>query len=144
MPQKIQYKTKQREELIAYLEETKGEHITVADVCDYFRAVGNPIGTSTVYRQLERLVDEGLMAKFILEPGSPACFSYLGEEHSGGAMPCFHCKCEICGKLIHLHCEELEQLADHLAEEHRFELNPLRTVFYGRCEACRRADPVSR
>lgn len=137
MPQKITYKTKQREELITYLEDTKGEHITAIDVCDYFHGMGNPIGTSTVYRQLERLVDEGLLAKYILEPGSPACFEYLGAEHAEGTAPCFHCKCEICGKLIHMHCEELEQIAGHLLADHGFLVNPLRTVFYGVCDACR-------
>ena len=46
------------------------------------------------------------------------------------------CKCEKCGKLTHMHCEELEGIGEHLYEHHGFVLNPLRTVFYGVCEDC--------
>ena len=102
-----QYNTRQRSRLLEYMQTVPGEHFTAKDVCDYFQSCGTPIGVATVYRQLERMVEEGL-----------------------------HCKCEKCGKLIHLHCEELVQIRSHLKEEHHFTLDPLRTVFYGLCEDC--------
>lgn len=134
------YKTKQREELIEYLETVPGEHITVTDVCDHFKGKGLPIGQTTVYRQLERMVDEGLVGKYIIDNGTSACFEYLGADAHEGAPVCFHCKCEQCGVLIHLHCEELSGIAGHLLEEHGFALNPMRTVFYGLCEDCRKKE----
>ena len=57
---KSQYKTKQREDIIAYLSSTGGHHFTAADVCRHFQEQGRPIGTATVYRQLEKLIDEKL------------------------------------------------------------------------------------
>ena len=51
------YKTKQRDQLLTYLETVPGRHITAGDVCEAFRQDGIPIGQSTVYRQLESLVD---------------------------------------------------------------------------------------
>ena len=45
-------------------------------------------------------------------------------------------KCELCGRLIHLECDELEELGGHLKAEHGFVINPLRTVFYGLCTDC--------
>lgn len=138
MAEKAKYRTKQREDLIEYLETVGNAHITVNDVCDHFKARGLPIGQTTVYRQLERMVDEGLVEKYIIDSGTPACFEYLGENAHGGNEVCFHCKCERCGLLIHLHCEELAGIRAHLAEEHGFALNPMRTVFYGLCENCRK------
>ena len=52
------YKTKQGDELRGYLERMPGRHITAGDICEYFRQSGKPIGMATVYRQLERMVDE--------------------------------------------------------------------------------------
>ena len=48
-------------------------------------------------------------------------------------------KCERCGALIHLECDELCQIQRHLFAEHGFVLNPLRTVFWGLCAACQAA-----
>ncbi|MBR1472138.1 MAG: transcriptional repressor [Lachnospiraceae bacterium] len=136
MSEKSGYKTKQREELLEYLETVPGVHITVNDVCDHFHQSGRAIGTTTVYRQLERMVDEGLVSKYIIDGNSPACFEYLGAHVHRDSEVCFHCKCEKCGKLIHMHCDELKGIQEHLAGEHGFHLNPMRTVFYGVCEDC--------
>lgn len=133
---KPKYKTKQREMLISYLSSVSGEHITAGDVCEYFKEQGVSIGQATVYRQLESLVDEGIVNKYMIDANSPACFEYMGEETHAGAGICFHCKCSKCGKLLHLHCGELMEIQDHLQKEHGFMLDPKRTVFYGICEEC--------
>ncbi|NLE13280.1 MAG: transcriptional repressor [Clostridiales bacterium] len=130
------YKTKQRELLLCYLETVRGVHITAGDVCEYFREQGATIGQSTVYRRLEGLVDEGLVNKYVIDVNGPACFEYVGADSHADAESCFHCKCEKCGKLIHLRCDEIEELQTHMYDEHRFKLNPKRTVFYGLCEKC--------
>ena len=139
MNTKVKYKTKQREQLLRYLETVPGVHITVHDVCRHFAEAGVQIGQTTVYRQLERMVDEGLVNKYVIDGTSSACFEYSPEESAaGGLQPevCFHCKCERCGTLIHMHCEELAGIQQHLLEHHHFRLNPMRTVFYGVCDAC--------
>ncbi len=136
MEQRSKYKTKHRKVLLEYFETLPGSHVTANDICEYFREKGAPIGLSTVYRQLESLVDEGIISKYIIDSNSPACFEYTGSGVHEDKEVCFHCKCEKCGALIHLHCDELEQIQAHLYEEHRFRLNPMRTVFYGTCEQC--------
>lgn len=136
MAQKSQYHTRQHDELLNYLQTVPGRHITVGDVCEHFRCCGKNIGTTTVYRQLEKMVDAGLVTKYILEPGSPACFEYVGEESHIEESVCYHCKCEQCGRLIHMHCEELPGLRRHIMEHHGFAIDPTRTVFYGLCADC--------
>lgn len=131
------YKTKQRDTLLTYLKTVAGKHITVNDICLHFSDQGQRIGQTTVYRHLEKMVDEGLVNKYIIDSGTPACFEYVAPEDHCANEVCFHCKCEKCGRLIHLHCEELEVIQQHLLEDHAFALNPMRTVFYGICEDCR-------
>ena len=139
MDPRSKYKTKQRESLLAYLESRPGTHVTVGDVCAFFRDRGTPIGQSTLYRQLERLVDEGLVNKYVIDGSSPACFEYMGADSHADAEVCFHCKCEKCGRLIHLHCEELEEIRDHILDAHSFRLDARRTVLYGLCDRCAEA-----
>ena len=119
MNTRSKYKTKQREILLGYLETVPGVHITASDVCEYFKAQGAKI-----------------INKYIIDGNSPACFEYMGADSHEEAEVCFHCKCEKCGKLIHLHCDELEDIRVHLEQEHHFKMDPLRTVFYGLCDQC--------
>lgn len=137
MSEKMMYKTRQREELVQYMSTRRGEHITAGEICKHFKENGKNIGTATVYRQLEKMVDEGLVSKYIIDANSPACFEYIAEDAEHEKEFCFHCKCEKCGVLIHLHCEEIAEFQHHLGEHHGFVLDPLRTVFYGLCSACR-------
>ena len=130
------YNTRQREVLLDYLKSVPGNHVTVADICSHLQDHGVSIGQATVYRRLEDLVDEGVVNKYIIDAKSPACFEYVEKDSHIAGDICFHCKCEKCGKLIHLHCDELSGIKEHLYEEHRFNLDPKRTVFYGLCETC--------
>ena len=140
MDQKSKYRTRQRELLLDYLKTLSGTHFTAGDICEYFNTQNISIGQSTVYRQLEQFVAEGMVNKYIFDPNSPACFEYIGTEVHQEGGTCFHCKCEKCGKLIHLHCDELAAISGHLFQAHRFTLDPLRTVFYGTCDECRDAE----
>ncbi len=141
MNTRSKYKTRQSTLLLQYLKTVPGVHITAGDVCEYFRKQGAPISQSTVYRHLEALVDEGVLQKYVIDANSPACFEYVGtaSHEENETLTCFHCKCERCGELIHLHCEELEEIRGHLLEEHHFRIDPMRTVFYGLCESCQKA-----
>lgn len=136
MVQKAQYQTKQMAELHSYLKSVQGQHVTVNDICVYFKTKGITVGTTTVYRHLERMVEKGIVAKYTVDGTSSACFEYLGERDTCYKPACFHCKCESCGKLIHLQCDEVSRLSQHMMETHGFELNALRTVFYGICSEC--------
>ena len=135
MQGKTKYKTRQRELLLEFLERNAGEHITAREICEHFKETDPPIGKSTVYRQLETLVDEGILNKYSVDGSSAACFEYVPSESHGEGV-CFHCKCEKCGALIHLHCDELQAVQLHLFEEHQFRVDSHRTVFYGICEQC--------
>lgn len=140
MDAKTGYKTRQLEEILLYLESVKDTHVTAADICGHFRDSGMPIGTATVYRHLEKMVKSGIVRKHIIDESSSACYEYVGESGVCRNQNCFHCKCEKCGRLIHICCPELAQIRRHTLSKHGFEINSLRTVFYGLCENCRKTN----
>ena len=137
MSEKGTYRTKQGDALKEYIKTLPGQHFTVHELCEHCMKSGIKVGQTTVYRQLEKLVSEGSVKKYTIDGTSAACFEYTpnGEQT---VSDCFHCKCEKCGKLIHLHCEEVSAIQSHLKEHHGFLLNPTRTVFYGICKTCQK------
>ena len=134
MEEKNRYQTKQKTKLLEYMKSKPGCHMTAADLYAYFRDSGEPMGLTTIYRQLDKLVGMGILQKYIVDIGEPACFVYPDETHEHETE--YHCECEKCGKIIHLQCPELTAFAEHMNAEHHFLLDPQRTVFYGLCETC--------
>ena len=134
------YNTKQSCEILNFLKDNAGSHFTSQEISDHFRSQGINIGQATIYRRLDRLTTDGLVNKYIIDEKSPACYEYIGTEHCCSHEKCYHMKCEKCGKLIHLNCEEIDGLFEHVSEEHGFILDPRRTVFYGICGDCNKAE----
>lgn len=128
------YHTRQQDELLDYLREHPGAHYTAAQIRDHFSRQEKPIGTATIYRRLERFVEEGTVRKYLLDTGDSACYEYVAQREECALH--FHCKCEKCGKLIHLNCDELNELKEHLLSCHGFAWNSGKTVFYGVCGEC--------
>lgn len=137
MEPKKRYKTKQYDELLDYISSIPGDHFTVNDLYMHFSESEKPIGVTTIYRLLQRMVDEGIVTKYIVGPNDPACFEFHGEEPERKYDSEYHCKCEVCGKLIHVKCDKIKDIEKHLEEHHGFKVNPHRTVFYGVCENCK-------
>ncbi len=131
------YRTEAQEKLLAYLQATPGVHHTAAELKEHFEQEGTPIGTATIYRQLERFVNEGRILKYHLGAGESACYAFTDPAAPYSSR--FHCKCERCGRLVHLDCEELREIQAHLLEHHGFAWNAGKTVFYGLCDQCRKA-----
>lgn len=125
------YTTRQGEAVLAYLASQKGRHVTAAQVAEH---LGNIIGRTTVYRQLDRLVREGRLRRYMLDEAAGACFQYVEENEGAGEH--FHLKCEACGKLIHMDGKALPDVTGGILQHYAFEVDVNRTVFYGRCRAC--------
>ena len=130
------YNTRHKEELLEYLSSMPGRHMTAGEICTCLKSKGSTIGTATVYRQLEKLVDDGRLNKYIIDEGTSACYEFVPEEDHLCEKNCYHCKCESCGVLIHMDCSEIMSFVEHIKEHHGFEIDPYRTVLYGKCSGC--------
>ncbi len=128
------YNTRQREAIRDYLVSLKGEHVTVDQVTAHLSNTGYPVGRTTIYRYLDKLTRDGKAKKFSVAGLPCACFQLIEEP-----MECedrFHLKCENCGELLHLECEVLRDIKEHVFNDHAFAINALKTVFYGTCQKC--------
>ena len=116
-----------------------GEHLSAADIAGRVGAVG----TATVYRTLELLVESGLVTEHDFgegfkryEPG-PA-----GGE--GGGAPHEHCICSSCGAVMEFSNDRLERMIALLAEEVEFRPHRHRLEIYGLCRRCQQSNPLAR
>lgn len=128
------YNTRQRQLIWEYLREHPGQHVGVDDVVQYLAAKQSPVGRATVYRYLDRLVEEGAVRRYHLGANAGACYEFIPEP--GHCSAHFHLKCTKCGKLEHVECKQLMEIADHVAQEHGFSIDQTKTVFYGICNHC--------
>lgn len=131
--------TRQRRRIHEVLLQSGEVHLSAAEL--YCRLVqkGEKIGKATVYRTLNKLVQEGLVTKYIAEKGMSACFAYRVQPECAKHT---HLKCVVCGELFHLDCDKMQKLLRHINEAHRFRIDPSKTVFYGLCDSCTRKDRV--
>lgn len=128
------YKTKQREAILSYLKKCGGRHITIDDVLEYLKMSGEKVGRTTIYRYMEKLAQQGILRKYFIEEGAGACYQYVDEEKK--CQEHFHLKCLQCGKLLHVECESMNNIEQHILEQHKFAIDNTKTVFYGLCEDC--------
>lgn len=133
---KGRYNTKQKEKVLSFLKSMPGEHITVSDICSHLSESGSVVGMTTIYRHLDKMVEEGIVKKYTLDSSTAACFEYVDAHSDCKENGCTHLKCTHCGKLIHLHCNDLKATERHILEEHGFKADMTRTVIYGLCEDC--------
>lgn len=128
------YQTKQQQAVLQCLQRRE-DCVTAADLLEELRRDGHAVGLATVYRQLDKLTQQGLIHKVTTEEG--ALYQYCPQ--AGHPHDCFLLRCEACGRMIHLDCDHLEDLRVHLTQQHHFRIDPRRTVLTGLCETCQEA-----
>ncbi|MDR2197139.1 MAG: transcriptional repressor [Coriobacteriales bacterium] len=125
------YTTRQGEAIRAYLKSQHSRYLTAAQIAAHFEV---SIGRTTVYRQLDKLVREGLARKYSMGDGSPARFQFVAERKDAGEH--YHLVCGECGELVHLEAEELAEVSNGILREYAFAVDVSKTVFYGTCGQC--------
>jgi Fur family transcriptional regulator, ferric uptake regulator len=120
-----------------------GEHVSAEDIAGRVAKRGGPVGTATVYRTLELLVESGLVTEHDFgegfkryEPGSGG--------GGGGGEPHEHCICSSCGAVTEFSNERLERMIALLAEEVEFRPHRHRLEIYGLCRRCQQSNPLAR
>ena len=89
------------------------------------------VNTSTIYRTLDLLVDEGLLLRTDL--GSDRAYYEPSHDH-----PHHHVICERCGSVTHLHDETLGDLRTRIRSASGYALGSREISFFGLCESCQR------
>ena len=138
MQRPASYNTKHGKAILAYLSVKKDMLVTAAQIEEHLQKEQDAISRPTVYRQLERLVNEGKIRKILFSGTSGSRFQYI--DPSEFEREYYHLKCEICDEVYELKCDEVDHVSRHISENHAFQVNDSRTVFYGKCQTCLQND----
>ena len=115
MTRSTNYNTKQKELILSIIKKKKHEF----RVKELYNDLNKEIGLTTIYRQIDKLVNEGRINKNI-NKDNITYYQYLEECNKKNH---FYLKCDKCGNMTHIDCDCIEQLSNHIVKEHQFNLN---------------------
>ena len=134
MKRSADYKTKQRDAILKFIESLEDAHVTAAQIAEHFEKEGVAIGRTTIYRHLERLTERGELRKYTTDGVSGACYQSVSDGRDCEIH--LHLKCEGCGELKHMECDTFNEIKHHVFSHHDFEVDAYKTVLYGKCGDC--------
>lgn len=129
------YKTHNRTKIMEYLKENRNKTVTVREIDAHMQALDCPVNVTTIYRYLDKLEKDGQLMKYAGEKGEKAAYQYIEPEQ--GCDEHLHLQCVGCGAVIHLDCDFMEKIAEHISGAHGFDLQCRGSVIYGLCQNCR-------
>ena len=89
----MNYETKQSKLVYDFLEKNSQKHFSAEEVYFAIKGNGDNIGRTTVYRQLDRLVEEHKARKFFSGDNNSCCYQFEGESCHNH----YHLRCSSCG-----------------------------------------------
>jgi len=122
--------TRQRQAIWSVLVAEPGAHLSAEEIVDRVRQELPDVNPSTVYRTLDLLVEEGLVAR--AELGGDRAYYEPATEHAH-----HHVVCERCGAVVHVHDEALGDLARRVERASGYRLGERTITLFGLCPACR-------
>lgn len=125
------YNTHQRKSLIDFLEKNKSRAFTIEDI---IKGMGNSeISTSTAYRLMTKLVEDGLVHRSVKGNSRSFVYQYISNEKCEGHL---HMKCTDCGKVYHLDSSVSEHIQNDIKANTNFEIDS-HTLLLGKCGLCK-------
>ncbi len=125
------YRTKQRENLLEFFRDNKDKCFLAKDI---IKNSSISLGEATIYRTLSKFTEDGILKKFISSEGGGAYYQY--NECMDSCSSHFHLKCVKCGELFHMDCSFLNDMTNHITNEHGFRVDNSKTTLYGTCKNC--------
>ncbi len=129
------YKTKAREEIMAYLKEHTEQRFTAREICEAVSGKTDSINRTTVYRNLDRLCETGDLLKF-KEPNQDAWYYQYSFDHDH-CDEHMHAQCSECGRIFHLEDSFADTFEKKVQDEYGLIIDPSKTIIIGKCDKCR-------
>lgn len=130
------YRTKQKQYIYDFLKENCERSFTIDEITERIAKQNASVGRTTVYRNVEKLAKSGEVRKFVDQKGKSSTYQYV--EHHTHCSEHIHLKCISCGKFIHLDCEMMDSVNEHILDEHGFSIDNSKSLLFGLCKNCMR------
>ena len=121
--------TRERRALIDHVLSVRG-HFDVDDLLGRLRKAGHGVSRATLYRNLPRLVDSGLIHKVEMARGQARYELMLGRHHHD------HMICLGCGTILEFESPEVERIQEEVCRRKKFLMTGHSHQIRGYCEAC--------
>ena len=128
------YNTKQKRSILQLLENNKERQFSCEELTEELKKTGTPVGKTTVYRYLDSLVKSGQVRKYSDTDSKIAFFQYIDKQLN--CQEHMHLRCTRCGELVHLGCDFMCEVGEHILKHHNFRVDNSKTVILGVCENC--------
>ena len=121
--------TRERRALLEHVLSVRG-HFDVDDLLMRLRRSGHRVSRATLYRNLPRLVDSGLIHKVEMDRGQARYELMLGRHHHD------HMVCLGCGAILEFESPEVERIQREVCRRRRFVMTGHTHQIRGYCVSC--------
>jgi Fur family transcriptional regulator, ferric uptake regulator len=131
--------TQLREFILDVLKNKKG-HLSVEDIYSNLVKKCSGVNLTTVYRNLEILVELGIVEKFDFGDGR-ARFELINELNQEDECGHHHLVCKICGKIIDFECSSVDKHKSEIEaveNKYNFKIEEHLVQFRGLCSKCKK------
>ena len=119
--------TKQKEVILNTLKQMHN-HPTILELYEQVRKSDVTIGQATVYRNVSKLVEEGLVMKIPTNDGV--------DHYDGDCTDHYHFICQKCHRLYDLYDDSFLRVLRKLEKGHNFKVNRVHLLLEGVCQEC--------
>ena len=123
--------TRERRALLEHVLSVRG-HFDVDELLLRLRRSGHRVSRATLYRNLPRLVESGLIHKVEMARGQARYELMVGRHHHD------HMVCLVCGSIFEFESREIERIQESVCRRRKFTLLEHTHQLRGHCEACSR------
>jgi|SRR5574344_985788 len=131
-----EYQSKVGKLILSFLQTQKDKAVSVNDIASFLEQNNVKTNITTIYRRLEKLVDEKKVITHSSEDCKKALFQYVADDED--CMHHLHIQCSNCSKIIHLDSKEADDFVKSIAKKNGIEIDFSKTILYGLCDDCRK------
>ncbi len=129
------YRTKNRQQILEFLKIKKNCSVSVSEIKENMKENGCDVNLSTIYRYMDKLVEEGSVMKYISKKGEKAGFQYVEPEDNCHCH--LHLQCVKCGQIIHLSGCFMDKIQIYVEKDYGFTIQCDSSILYGICQNCK-------
>ncbi len=129
------YKTNTRSKIMEYLNDNKDRAVSIAEINEYLQKAKYIVDKTTIYRYINKLLEDGSVMRYV--DSIKGMNTYQLKHDKSNCDEHLHLKCQKCGKVLHLDCDFMKDIKEHIKRDHGFDLRCHDSVIYGICQSCK-------